>query len=51
MTTLIKRSSLQKSVSKFMPKKFYEIDPRSTFVKEACKAQQRPLKAAKDFRS
>jgi len=51
MTTLIKPSSLQKSVSKFMPKKFYEIDPRSTFVEEASKAQQRPLKAAKDFRS
>ncbi len=26
---LIKRSSLQKRVSKFTPKKFYEIDPRS----------------------
>jgi len=27
MVTLMKWSSLQKSVSKFRPKKFYEIDP------------------------
>jgi hypothetical protein len=27
----MKRSSLQNSVSKFTPKKFYEIDPRSDF--------------------
>jgi hypothetical protein len=27
MNALIKLSSLQKSVSKFTPKKFYEIDP------------------------
>jgi hypothetical protein len=28
MFTLIQWSSLQKIVSKIMPKKFYEIDPR-----------------------
>jgi hypothetical protein len=28
LLALTNRSSLQKSVSKFMPKKFYEIDPR-----------------------
>jgi hypothetical protein len=29
----IKRSSLQKSVIKFMPKLFYEIDPRGLYYK------------------
>ncbi len=33
MVTLIQWSSLQKSVSKFTPKKYHEIDSRCLYVK------------------